>query len=328
MITMKEIKPTSRNRWIVNLEGYNQDIKIYAETEEDVKTSFSTETILSILPCKDFEYIEYIKKLISHSQLLQIQSKIGYNRELYKLPFGKGYILFRLHTDEYGGYYDILDFQRHLNELLSPITFTMTDLTEFYKDYLQEEIASNHQKEQGWISTKELKKVKPKLFNNKGDYKFWVDSDGYFYVAEKMCYPNKRHRELFKKFGGEKEAIYVKTEYGRYYDDEFEWWHNRDEFLKHFRLKAKEVPAVFANPKYKIIHKGFTDVAPDDRKVILRLPYFNLNRELKETKNIRSIARTWLTLCNSKYIDPLYYELIEDLINKYVENIINKEVVI
>lgn len=113
-ITMKEIKPTSRNRWIVNLEGYNQGIKIYAETKEDIKTSFSTETILSILPCKDFEYIDYIKKLISHSQLLQIQSKIGYNRELYKLPFGKGYILFRFHTNEYFIQMNMVDIMTYL----------------------------------------------------------------------------------------------------------------------------------------------------------------------------------------------------------------------
>ena len=107
-----------------------------------------------------------------------------------------------------------------------------------------------------------------------------------------------------------------------YSDTTTRWYDNESELLRVFNEKKKDYPATYATPRYEILKRGYKKLPPDDRKVILRLPYINLNKELNLKTPKQEIAYVW-----GKLLRMCGHEMSEDeflmIINAY-EEYINK----
>lgn len=308
------MKASSSPRWELTLDGFKSKLIQYGDTKQDVLNSFKGhEKVLEIKPYTDTSYLDYIQKIVDNSELISEKTKGDMKNEFRQIKRGRNTCLIKFYKDLDDGYYDFLEYQRQFNQFINPVTYTWDDPKSFYEEYRTDLFGENAGKEHKWISYKELRKEKPKLLKYKGVYKFWVDADGYYYVADKRNYPSKRNRELFKEFGNNPNAVCVECKLGSS-KTTYDWWHNFDEFLEYFKEESKKVPAYEATPSYRVLHKGFQKTPPEDRKVILRLPFFNVQREIKNGQQGITIARAWLNLCNPKFIDPTFDELLDDLI--------------
>ena len=107
-----------------------------------------------------------------------------------------------------------------------------------------------------------------------------------------------------------------------YSDTTTRWYDNESEFLRVFNEKKKDYPAAYATPQYEILKRGYKKLPPDDRKVILRLPYINLGKEFKLKTPKQEIVYVW-----SKMLLEYGHEISDDefllIINAY-EEYINK----
>lgn len=311
------MKPTLRNRWYVKISDYDSPMKIYSETEEKVRSIFHKEVIESIIPCRDFDYMNYIEKLVEQSELIATQPTAYGSREWYKMPFGAGYIRFRLGKDMNGGYYDFIEFQEwQPGKYMEPITFTASNPKDFYFDYFSDKEIKTALPD-GYISAKELKKTKAKLISRKCGEKVWIDSDGYFYSCDNYSYPNKKNKEEYQKFHDNPDAVLVKYWSGIHSDVTIQWFSNLNEFLELFEKIKAETPSSFATPKYEIRRTGYTKLPPDERKVVYRYPYYDVDRELRHGKKPIQIAMAWNKMCNPIYVADDYYTEIERMIVEY-----------
>lgn len=313
------MNPTQRNRWYVKISGYDSPMKIYGGTEEKVQSLFSNEKIETITPCRDFEYMQYLEKLIEQSTLIKTEHTAYGSREWYKLSIDGGYIIFRLGKDKEDGYYDIFEFQEHFaGKFMSPITFTCTNPTDFYLDYFSNKESKDVLPDK-FISPKELKKTKAKLFSRKNGEKCWVDSNGYFYSSDNFSYTNKANKEEYQKFHDNPNAVLVKEWGGLYHNSYCQWWSSLSEFEKHFEKVKAETPSFSSAPKYEIKRFGYNKPHPDDRLTVYRYPYFNIDRELRHGKKPAQIALAWNQICNPKYVAYDYYVDIEIMIIEYIK---------
>jgi hypothetical protein len=122
-------------RWILTLEGFNAQPKIYAETIEKAQSIFSSENILDIQPYTDMSYLKTIEELKKKSELIAKQH-ISNNRtrEWYKCKLQDGSLRYRLYQDLNDNlYYDIAEYQFTSNgSLIYPITFTYSNPKDIY----------------------------------------------------------------------------------------------------------------------------------------------------------------------------------------------------
>ncbi|MBQ2396164.1 MAG: hypothetical protein II304_03850 [Bacteroidales bacterium] len=122
-------------RWILTLEGFNTQPKIYAETIEKAQSIFSSENILDIQPYTDMSYLKTIEELKKKSELIAKQH-ISNNRirEWYKCKLQDGSLRYRLYQDLNDNlYYDIAEYQFMSNgSLIYPITFTYSNPKDIY----------------------------------------------------------------------------------------------------------------------------------------------------------------------------------------------------
>lgn len=311
------IYPTTSKRWYVKVSGYDSPMKIYGGTEEKVRSLFSNEKIETITPCRDFEYMQYLEKLIEQSTLIKTEHTAYGSREWYKLSIDGGYIIFRLGKDKEDWYYDIFEFQEHFaGKFMPPITFTCTNPTDFYLDYFSNKESKDVLPDK-FISPKELKKTKAKLISRKCGEKVLIDGDGYFYSCDNYSYPNKKNKEEYQKFHDNPDAVLVKYWSGIHSDVTIQWFSNLNEFLELFEKIKAETPSSFATPKYEIRRTGYTKLPPDERKVVYRYPYYDVDRELRHGKKPIQIAMAWNKMCNPIYVADDYYTEIERMIVEY-----------
>jgi len=293
--------PTSKNRWNVKFVGSSHICKIYANSEQEVFDLFKDEEIESITPFDDFGYVDLIETMKNHSKLIGSYSIRNGTKEIYMYPWGADCVIFRLYKDFDGGYYDIAEYQERGGQLMVPITFTYSNPTDLYEKYFKNEIEKALL--DGLLSAKELKKTKAKLFSRKNGNKFWVDKDGYFYDCENYYYPNKDNKAEYNEFHDEPNAVYVKADYAapQGSNTELKWWHSLDDFLLEFSLKIKNVPGTYGSSKYKVKKRGYKKLPPEERKVIYRYPYLNIDRQLDEGHSPEHIANIWVQMLNPKY---------------------------
>lgn len=308
------IYPTTSKRWYVKVSDSSRPMKLYMPDEESIKKLFKDE-IVSITLCEDYEYIKYIELLIEKSVLITVQK----NREWYQYPYGAGFLRFILSKDKNGGYYDLIKYQEwQTGRFMEPITFTLGNPRDFYLSYFSDKEINNALPDQ-YISPRELKKTKAKLFNRKNGEKCWVDSDGYFYSADNYFYTNKANKEEYQKFHDNPNAVLVKEWGGLYHNSSCNWWLSLSEFEEHFEQVKAETPSYSQTPTYEIKRFGYTKPHPDDRLTVYRYPYFNIDRELEHGKTPIQIAISWNKMCNDKYVAYDYYPEIEKMIKEYIK---------
>lgn len=290
------------NRWYVET-SYTQGkepMKIYAKTLEDVQSKFPE--AISITPCDDKSHLQYIEDIISRSELIcsKINEENNQITELYYY-YGNGFTLcFKLYKwrddDEY---FDYCEYEiRNDSNLYIYIGWMVSDIKKAYDRYFY----SVPHKDTGYtVTPKEVKKNKYKKWYNKDGEYGWVDADGYFYFADKISMPNKKNKEEYTYFTQYKDtAILVKyklftqgSPHGVIYT---EWFANEQDFENFWNMMIVKCPAYCQSPWYEVLKRGYNKLPPDDRKIVLRMPYINVEAELKE-KPYAEVAHMWERLC-------------------------------
>ena len=290
------------NRWYVETP-YTQgkeSMKIYAKTLEDVQSKFPE--AISITPCDDKSHLQYIEDIISRSKLVNIKlnQKRNYVTEFYRYDGGSFILYIKLYKDcDDNKYFDYCEYKiRDDGNLFVYIGWMVSDIEETYDRYFY----SVPHKDIGYtVTPKEVKKNKYKKWYNKDGEYGWIDDDGYFYFADKISMPNKKNKEEYIKFSQCREtAILVKY---RYFTQQqphgktlTRWFVNDNEFQDFWKQVKAERPTYCQSPWYEVLKHGYKKLPPDDRKVVLRMPYINIKAELKE-KPYAEVSRMWEMLC-------------------------------
>lgn len=297
------------NRWLVDGQ-----IKIYAETRDKVYALFPE--ALSVEPYEDSSYLEIID--IIKSKAIKGYTDVKGN-EVYHIPHLDSYIRVKLLQQD-GVYLDSVMYQRwDMLGFQYPISWSMLSIKDFYDIFIDDPDKSE-QLSVEFVSMKHIKKIKATKICNKNNVVIWFDNDGYFYHADKFFLPNKKRKEEYDRFHDNADAVLARLSF--YSDKTTRWYDSEEDMLKVFNDKKKDYPAWAETPRYEILKRGYNKLHPDDRRVILRLPYINLNKELKLKTPKQEIAYVW-----EKLLRMYGHEMSEDdfllIINAY-EEYINK----
>lgn len=297
------------NRWLVDGQ-----IKIYADTRDKVYSLFPE--ALSVELYEDNSYLELIDIIKSKSIKCYADHK---GREVYHIPHLDSYIKAKL-LQHNGEYLDGVMYQRwDMLGLTYPVLWSLSSVKDFYDTFINEPDKSE-QLPVEFVSMKHIKKIRATKICNKNNVVIWFDNDGYFYHADKIFLPNKKWKEEYDRFHDNANAVLARLSF--YSDETTRWYDSEEEMLKVFNEKKKDYPTAYATPKYEIRQRGYKKLPPDDRRVILRLPYINLNKELKLKTPKQEIAYVW-----GKLLRMYGHEMSEDdllfILNAY-EKYINK----
>ena len=109
-------------RWNVILQDGNK-IKLYFNTKDEIYKAWGNE-IVSVVPCRDFEYLNNIEYIKLNSTFLGYDN---YNRECYKKQLADGNLIIRLLKDRTDDlYYDYCEYQfQNSKSVLIPVTYTI-----------------------------------------------------------------------------------------------------------------------------------------------------------------------------------------------------------
>ena len=297
------------NRWLVDGQ-----IKIYADTRDKVYSLFPE--ALSVELYEDNSYLEIIDIIKSKA----IKSYADYKGDyVYHIPHLDFYIKVKL-LQHNGEYLDGVMYQRwDMLGLTYPVLWSLSSIKDFYDTFIGEE-NDTEPLPVGFVSMKDIKKSKAVKIINKKNISVWADKDGYIYYSDKFSLPNKKNKEEYDRFHDNTDAVLAKMIF--YSDTTTRWYDNESELLRVFNEKKKDYPTAYATPRYEILKRGYKKLPPDDRKVILRLPYINLGKELKLKTPKHHIVNCW-----NKMLFEYGYEISDDdllfIINAY-EEYINK----
>ena len=295
------------NRWLVDGQ-----IKIYADTRDKVYSLFPE--ALSVEPYEDNSYLEIID--IIKSKAIKGYTDVKGN-EVYHIPQLDTYIRIKL-LQHNGEYLDGVMYQRwDMLGLTYPVLWNLSSVKDFYDTFISE-VNDTEPLPVEFVSMKYIKKSKAVKIINKKNIAVWVDKDGYIYYSDKFSLPNKKKKEEYDRFHDNADAVLAKMIF--YSDTTTRWYDNESELLRVFNEKKKDYPATYATPRYEILKRGYKKLPPDDRKVILRLPYINLGKEFKLNTPKHQIVYEW-----SKMLFEYGYEISDDdllfIINTYDEYI-------
>lgn len=245
--------------------------------------------------CSNSEIIEIIK---NNSILLYT---VG-DEEFFKLPHYAGYILIRLAKCDNNSYLNICKCQRHdIHSFIEPKMWAMVSLERFYNDILRD-----YQKERNtkceWISYKDLKRAKAKKINNRWLCHCWFDSNGVFYLSN-YAVPNKKkieyHKELIE---ASSTAVYVRyrCSKGSY---KMNWFANVELAIQTYEKESREKynPLFTGNLEFKILKLGYNELHPMDKKYVIKLPYFNLEKEITKYSDMVCVI-TWLRIIDNQKV--------------------------
>lgn len=197
------------------------------------------------------------------------------------------------------------------------------------KNIETDNIIAEYDRNEPRCSPKDIKKIKATKFYNRNNRCYWIDNNGFFYKADKTDLPSKESKDEFKMFGGNKEAVYVcwGTEVAFL---KRKWFNSIEEFLEFFESEKQKQPRCYGTLYYKVLKRGYTKVAPEERKVIFKFPYINIENTVAElsrwnfNKNyvLYRCAQIWCEKMNGIQFFGNCYEhldLMLDIIKKYLE---------
>lgn len=274
--------------------------------------------VISVEQGTDTSYIDFINRIKDKSELIGKNDK----KQFYKYPNNDSFILVRLYTDG-EDYYDYCEFQRwDCRGLQNPISWVLSNPKDFCELFDKDVVKLP----QGLVITpKEIKKMKAKKFYNKGSETLWVDSLGYIYSAKKIVLPNKYNKAEWERFHDNPNAVKVEyvlaTPSNIYGNAKTEWFESKESFLQFYREEKEKVLSYATSPRYEIKKIGYKKIKPEDRKVILRLPYINLDMELAYCTSVEDIALSWSKMCDKSWQGRYFdcYDYLIDVVKHYKE---------
>jgi hypothetical protein len=309
-------------RWRIKFkypDGNIEDVKLYGEDKQTMYDKWSKNfEVISIEQDTDMSYIEYINQIKSNLELIAKNDK----KQIYKYPRNDSFILVKLYTDG-EDFYDYCEYQRwDCRGLMNPIPWTLSNPKEFCEWFGRPAVELS----QGFVVTpKEIKKMKAKRFYDKEGEILWVDDLGYIYSAEKAAMPNKINKTEWERFHDNPNAVLVSyvlaTPDNICGQSKVKWFENKEVFLQFYQSEKAKVPSYATSPRYEIKKVGYRRVKPEDRKVILRLPYINLDGELMYGVSAEDIALSWSRMCDRKWQGSTFdsYGWLIDVVKHYKE---------
>ena len=301
-------------RWNVELSDHT--LKLYYKNLDTAK--MKNPKAISITECLDYDYLNYIEKIIS-SSIETLYNCRG--RLVYKIPHNSAFVLVQIWydlIDEELFYYDGLQFQIHDKHMYStPITWDIGSPKDFCLRFLDDEHTSLPIE---IISLNDLKKLKPLKFWFRNLKAYYKDDNGYFYLIHKYDLPNKKACEEYKRFKDNKNALLVGIGKGSVIEH-IEWFDSEEHFQDKYEQYKLTIPASHSTPFYRVKKVGYAKKAPDDRKIVFRLPYFRLDSELNHEPSLHIVARKWCSMMEGykQFGEPLdNIDWVEDLIRRWV----------
>ena len=293
------------------------EIKIYNADKQKLYDRWSKDfEIVSIEQDTDTSYVRFIDQIKSKSELLESNDE----KQIYRFPHNDSSIFIQFYTDG-NEYYDYCQYQRwDCNGLIEPTLWAPCSPKRFCelfdKDvpYLPQGIV---------VTPKEIKKMKAKKFCTKGIDTLWVDDLGYIYSAEKATLPTKRSKTQWERFHDNPNAVLVRyvlaTPLNIHGNAKTEWFESKESFMQFYEAEIKNVPGYCTTPSYDIIKVGYKKKKPEERKVILRLPYIDLDAELAYGTPVENIALSWSRMCDKSWRHRTFscYNYLVDVVKKY-----------
>lgn len=299
-------------RYILYLQNGTK-IKLYGN-EECLKQQFPEAS--KIREDTDSSFCDFIEKIEKTVEDIVFDNR---GRPIWKIPYNTGYIMYRQFVDEVDG--TLLDgclYQRFDNIGTNIKSLkTLSNPREFYELFI-----ANKRQSDGkltMVSPKYLTEQKAKMIYNKNGYRFWRDSNGRFYVANRNWLPSKIERDEYLSFHDNNDAILVS--YGTEVAfRKTQWFDNIAEFIEVFYPLKEQNSSMY----YEIRQQGYKKLPPEERKVIVSLPMFDLERELflarADTANECSISKnvlnTWIG--KKQNLNDEIKKMLEDLICLYL----------
>lgn len=299
-------------RWQVTYLG--KPFMLYGNTAEEVIQKYSS----TIDEGSNVTPIPYPQELFDKLTELPVRHRDNKGREYREINCGAGYCVYRMSKDESDGqYYDLIQYRRSGGRLIEPCLWSCCTAQEFADTWLREVPV----KKCGFVmSLNEVKKLCGKIIFRIGKYHVWRDSDGYYYVGYSSEW-GKHFKEEYKRMSVcRNTAVYVHWIEGVYGSNKFGWFESEDKWNEYWNKISSEQPSYAATLRYEIVKHGYKKLPVEDRKLIYRLNYMNIERELKYEPS--DIVAQWWAKYNSGFIGD-NDELFTDIVKKICENIIN-----
>ena len=302
-------------RWNVELSDHT--LKLYYKDLDTAK--MKNPKAISITECLDYDYLNYIEKIISSS----IETLYNYRgRLVYKIPHNSAFVLVQIWYDLVDGelfYYDGLQFQVHDKHMHStPITWDVGNPKDFCLRFLDDDEHTNLPIE--IISLNDLKKLKPLKFWFRNLKAYYKDDNGYFYLIHKYDLPNTKSREEYERFKDNKDALLVSIGKAGMIEHT-KWFESEGHFQDEYEQYKQSIPASHGTPFYKVKKVGYRKKAPDDRLIVFRLPYLRLDNELKHEHRTYVVAHKWCSMMDgyTQFGDAFEnMDWVEDLIKRWI----------
>lgn len=280
-------------RWQVNYLG--EPFMLYGDTAEQVKDKYSD----TMDKGSDITPLPYPQELFNKLTALPIIHRDAKGREYREINCGASYCVYRISKDESDGqYYDIVQFRRSGGRLIEPCLWGICTAQQFVDDWLRE---VPHKKCGNIVSLKEVKKMCGKMLFRIGKIFVWRDADGYYYVGNSWMW-GKHFKEQYKNMSQHRDtAIYVWWTEGIYRKSRRSWFESEDCWQEYWNKITAEQPSYAGTLRYDIISRGYRAVPIEERKLICRLEYMNLERELK-SEHPDFVAKMWARV-NERYFE-------------------------
>lgn len=299
-------------RYILYLQNGTK-IKLYGN-KEYLKQQFPEAS--KICEDTDSSFCDFIEKIKKSAEDIVFDNR---GRPIWKIPYNTGYIMYRQFVDEVDG--SLLDgclYQRfdNIGTKFKSLK-TLSNPREFYELFIVNKRQSNGKLTM--VSPKYLMEQKAKMIYNKNGHRFWQDRNGRFYLANKNWLPSKQEQNEYSRFHDNNDAILVS--YGTEVAfRKTQWFNNIAEFFEMFYPLKTQNSSMY----YEIRKRGYKKLPPEERKLIVLLPMFDLERELflakADTANecciSKNVLNTWIG--KSENLNDEIKIMVEDLIFLYL----------
>ena len=300
-------------RWQVTYLG--KPFMLYGDSVEEVKQKYSS----TIDKGSDIIPLPYPQELFDRLTELPVRCRDKTGREYREVNLGCNYCTYRVSKDETDGkYYDLVQYRINGGRLIAPALWSTCTAQEFVDMYLK----PVPEKKCGLLfSLKEVKKLCGKVQFKIGKVNVWKDSDGYYYIGFQNNW-SKIKKEEYKVMSKHREsAIYVSFTDGLFGGHKYQWFESEDAWHEYWKKTKSEQPSYARTLDYEIIKHGYNKLPIEDRKLICRLRYMNLERELKTEPS--DIVAQWWAKYNRQFVDDK--RLFEKIAEKVKEQRNGKE---
>lgn len=280
-------------RWQVTYLG--KPFMLYGSTAEEVRQKYSS----TIDNGSDIIPLPYPQELFDRLTELPIVHRDNKGREYREVNIGCNYCTYRISKDETDGrYYDLVQYRINGGRLIAPALWSACTAQEFVNMYLN----PVPDKKCGWLfSLKEVKKLCGKVQFKIGKVNVWKDLDGYYYIGYQSDW-GKYVKEEYKAMSEHREtAVYVLFTEGLYGSSKRRWFENEDAWFAYWKKISAEQPSYAKTLEYQIVKRGYNKLPVDDRKLVCRLKYMNLERELKTEPS--DIVAQWWAKYNRQFVE-------------------------